>query len=120
MLMEKNKGNFLFYFCGEPVYEGDETHEGLKTLKKLKNRIESSKRMTRMHEDGTLKCGIGNKNLVAIKMDAHYFTKQNGATLEDKRGCYDLLKCDKCGLIGKQYGIEDYVLCDGKHINNCS
>lgn len=119
MLME-NKRKFLFYFCGKPVYEGDENHEGLKTLKKLQNIIAASKRMKQMHEDGTLKSGGGNKNLTAIRMDSHYFTKQNGATLEDKRGCYDLLKCDKCGLIGKRYGIADYVLCAGKHINNCN
>ena len=114
----EQKGKFLFYFCGKPVYENDESHQALKTLKKLQNRIEASKRMTRMHEDGTLKGGR-NKNLVATRLDSR-FTKQNGATLEDKRGCYDLYKCDKCGLKGKLYGLNDYLLCDGEHKNNCN
>lgn len=30
---EEPKGKFLFYFCGKPVYEGDETHQHIKRIK---------------------------------------------------------------------------------------
>lgn len=33
--------------------------------------------------------------------DVHLFRKQNGATLFDKVGQYDLMKCSECGVEGK-------------------
>ena len=115
-----SKGKFLFYFCGNPVYGGDENHKGLKTLKILNNNRESSKRMTRLHAEGKLKKGAGNRILQKAPIcGIHYFTKKNAATQEDKRGAYDLYKCDRCGLTGKRYGLSDYVTTTAKIINKC-
>jgi hypothetical protein len=123
-----SEGKLLFYFCGKPIYEGSQEKEDLDIFMKDQRKREISKqrseRLKQMHVDGTInakyfKSKNEDDNLSAVSMFSHYFTKMNGATLEDSKGGYDLLKCSDCGLKGKRYGVSDMVMCGGDNINNC-
>lgn len=39
----------------------------------------------------------------------HEFEKINSVTKLSNKGCYDELKCKKCGMKGRRYGISDFV-----------
>ena len=116
---------FLFWYHGKPIYEGSEEHKDLEIFEKFKRvqrvSVERSERLKKMHIDGTINAKYftsKNKPTVSVNVFDHLFTKQNGATLEDDSGCYDLLKCDKCGLTGKRYGVSDMVKCQEN--KNCN
>lgn len=40
----------------------------------------------------------------------HQFNKVNLMTKFDKLGPYDIQRCDRCGLQGKRYGLDDNIL----------
>jgi len=48
----------------------------------------------------------------------HRFEKQNLITVIGKKTNYDILKCTKCGIKGKRYGISNEIILDGRTANN--
>ena len=59
--------------------------------------------------------------LLQLNTTNHVFKKVNLVTT---KGGYDILKCSKCGLTGKRYGITETLRIDGrisdKRIYSCS
>jgi transcription elongation factor Elf1 len=52
----------------------------------------------------------------------HKFEKQNLVTLMDRKGAYDLMKCDKCGIQGKARALGTVDVSDSyslEKVNNC-
>lgn len=49
----------------------------------------------------------------------HDWSKQNLATLKNRNGYYDAMKCSRCGVTGKRYGIGSGVVRDSKYKAKC-
>jgi hypothetical protein len=45
------------------------------------------------------------KQRIEIDTFPHDFQKKNLVTISDRTGHYDLLKCSKCGIEGKRFGL---------------
>lgn len=49
----------------------------------------------------------------------HIWEKQNAFTITNKRNCYDILKCKRCGVTAKRYGIGNNIGRDGIYKAKC-
>ena len=53
----------------------------------------------------------------------HDFQKKNLTTLKDSHGYFDSYQCTRCGMVGKRYGLQDFVTIQKqyseKQIKNC-
>lgn len=66
---------------------------------------------------------------VSLRSSVHNFDKQNLVTQKTGGRMYDTLRCKKCGITGKRYGLDEYIKvptntsdkkiihCDGKIID---
>ena len=49
---------------------------------------------------------------VLINETTHVWVKENLITISSKKGCYDILVCEKCGLKGKRFRMDAVDLPD--------
>ena len=74
--------------------------------------------------NNTLQYGEVLRELVGVRVigegtDKHQWEKTNMYTLKGRGGYYDTMKCKKCGVTGKRYGIgSEGVKMDSKYRAN--
>ena len=60
---------------------------------------------------------------IDLNNTVHNFEKSNRFTITTKRGGYDIMKCSKCGMIGKTYALGVLTVRNkykDKKINHCN
>ncbi|WP_291566730.1 MULTISPECIES: hypothetical protein [unclassified Clostridium] len=77
--------------------------------------------------NATLRPNESPRELVHVKiieqdsevMHQHTWEKQNLFTLKNINGYYDVMKCSRCEVTGKRYGLNEYVKRDSKYKAKC-
>lgn len=61
---------------------------------------------------------------VSLNNNLHLFAKTNLVTIIKNKAAYDEYTCERCGLSGKRYGIDDKVFvndsCTDLQLHNCN